>query len=107
MSVLTVQIYERNTLLSQIANRSQPTIYIGARPTIKWNNSSQNHLNVFVNKSTLYARLARTGSNNARICTTADEQTDCLNQHRFTGACLAGQCSETTCQDNFKFFDYA
>jgi hypothetical protein len=107
MGVLTVQIDKRYTLLSQIADRRQPTIYIGARSSIKWNNPGQNHLNVFVNKPTLYTCLARTRSNDARICPTTNEQTYCLNQHRFAGACLASQRSEATSQNDFKFFDYA
>ena len=89
MGVLTVQIYKRCALLCQIANRSQTSVDISARSTIKRNNSSQHNLNVFVDKPAFDSRLTSTRSNDARVCTTTHKQTYGFDQHCLASTCLA------------------
>ena len=106
MRVLSVQIDESGSDLGQLADRRQPTVHIGATPTVDGNHPAEDPFVITVHESAFHARFGRTGAHTRRIGPTAHQQIDGLHDHRLAGPGFTGDGHETGSDDEPQLLDH-
>ena len=103
--VLSVKVDRPLTQFGERGDGREPPVGVGARPAVGGNHPRHDVLVVAHDEPTLDTSLVGTGSHHRRVGTTADQQTDRLDEHRLAGAGLPGEDGEPWRDDEVEVLD--